>query len=371
MSVTIRPYRGKSDVYEVDMRFAWQDGTQFRRRFRAPVKTEAQATKWGEAKERELYARGKPQPAPEPKKEVPTLREYVPVYMTHARAEKQKASTIDWKQRVLEKHIAPVLGTMRLDAIETADVQRLKESLADHGRKSVNNVLTVLSHLYTVAIDGGVVATRPKIKRLRHALAEPPFYEFDEYARLVEAARKHHLAALVAVLLGGDAGLRRGEILSLKWADVNLPRKMLTVRTSVWRSIEDTPKSGRTRVIPMTTALAAALTPHRHLRGPYVLCADDGSRLRPNDIQAWVETATTRAMLTPTRSLHILRHTFCSHLAMRGAPVKAIQELAGHATLTMTLRYMHLSKGATDAAIRLLDARQSGEGVEKASAALA
>ena len=53
--------------------------------------------------------------------------------------------------------------------------------------------------------------------------------------------------------------------------------------------------------------------------------------------------------------VHILRHTFCSHLAMRGAPARAIQELAGHADLTMTQRYMHLTPAALDAAIRLLE----------------
>ena len=58
--------------------------------------------------------------------------------------------------------------------------------------------------------------------------------------------------------------------------------------------------------------------------------------------------------------LLILRHTFCSHLAMKGAPARAIQELAGHADLPTTQRYMHLSPAATKDAIRLLDGRQSG-----------
>ena len=55
------------------------------------------------------------------------------------------------------------------------------------------------------------------------------------------------------------------------------------------------------------------------------------------------------------RGVHHLRHTFCSHLAMRGAPARAIQELAGHQDLRTTQRYMHLSRAAAESAIRLLD----------------
>ena len=67
-----------------------------------------------------------------------------------------------------------------------------------------------------------------------------------------------------------------------------------------------------------------------------------------------------RANVKP--GVHILRHTFCSHLAMRGAPAKAIQELAGHQDVTTTQRYMHLSPAALDAAIRLLDGPRPVQG---------
>ncbi len=67
--------------------------------------------------------------------------------------------------------------------------------------------------------------------------------------------------------------------------------------------------------------------------------------------------AQRHAGLRATGGLHVLRHTFCSHLSMRGAPAKAIQELAGHADLTTTLRYMHLSPSARQGAIALLNER--------------
>jgi hypothetical protein len=66
------------------------------------------------------------------------------------------------------------------------------------------------------------------------------------------------------------------------------------------------------------------------------------------------------------QGVHILRHTFCSHLAMKGAPARAIQELEGHADLSTTQRYMHLSSAATEDAIRLLDGRCSDHGPAEA-----
>ena len=108
--------------------------------------------------------------------------------------------------------------------------------------------------------------------------------------------------------------------------------------------------SGVTR----TLRLAAAFRDHRHLRSPNVLCQDDGQPLTRQMVQYRVLRASRRAKLSQD-GVHILRHTFCSHLAMRGAPPRAIQELAGHRELGMTQRYMHLSPAALDHAIRLLD----------------
>ena len=70
-----------------------------------------------------------------------------------------------------------------------------------------------------------------------------------------------------------------------------------------------------------------------------------------------MQRAQARAGLPLTSGVHILQHTFCSHLAMRGPPVRAIQKLAGQADLSTTMRYMHLSPASLNQAVWLLEQR--------------
>ena len=100
--------------------------------------------------------------------------------------------------------------------------------------------------------------------------------------------------------------------------------------------------------------LQAALRQHRHLRSKRVLCSSDGSPLTQRRLQGFVARAARQAGVGSV-GVHVLRHTFCSHLAMKGAGARAIQELAGHQDLSTTQRYMHVSPSAIESAIRLLD----------------
>jgi integrase len=168
-------------------------------------------------------------------------------------------------------------------------------------------------------------------------------------------------ARLIAVLLGGDAALRTGEMIALEWTDIDFRRSLLHVNRSEWEEHVGTPKGGRARTVNMTSRLAAALKAHRPLKGPRVLYSDDKSTADRDALASWIRRAERRAGLRIPGRLHILRHTFCSRLAMRGASAKAIQELAGHISLTTTQRYMHLSPAAKESAIRLLE-RDLGRG---------
>jgi integrase len=364
MTVKVRQWkRGKRVGFEVDIRFTYPDGSPFRQRIKAPVESKSAAKRWGEGRERELLTRPSPralQEQAQERKEVPTLRVFGPRFIeNYARANRHKASGVATKESIFQVHLYPALGDRKLDAIGDEEVQHLKARLASKSRKTVNNVLSVLNKALKVAVRWKVLTTMPcTIELVKVSNVVPRFYEVAEYGRLVEAARRIDTRTLVLVLLGGDAGLRRGEMIGLRWCDLDLRRHLITVQQAVWKGIVDSPKSGRGRVIPMTDALSVALTRHRHLRGERVFYDDAGEPVTEKILRGWLAAAQRRAGLpTATGALHVLRHTFCSHLAMGGAPAKAIQELAGHEDLATTLRYMHLSPAARESAIGVLNRR--------------
>src|SRR5436190_11537927 len=100
MSVTIRPYRRGG--WEVDIRTKLPDGTRYRERSRAPISSKTAAQRWGEDRERHLVQHGRP----EPKKEVPTLKDFVPRFLDgHARANRQKPSGIAAKTNIVDVHL--------------------------------------------------------------------------------------------------------------------------------------------------------------------------------------------------------------------------------------------------------------------------
>ena len=119
------------------------------------------------------------------------------------------------------------------------------------------------------------------------------------------------------VVLRSDAGLL-GEILALEWRDVELAARRLTVQRSDWQGHVTVPKGGQSRQLPMTQRLTGALKASRHLRSDRVLCLADGSPMRRDCVIKAVRGAQRVAGIE--QGVHILRHTFCSHLAMKGSP---------------------------------------------------
>src|SRR5262249_26107560 len=191
---------------------------------------------------------------------------------------RQKPSSIAAKEMIIRVHLEPRLGHKKLDAIKSEDVQHLKSRLSTKAAKTVNNVLTVLNVLLKKAVEWDVIDRMPcSIRLLPVPKMSMSFHDFDEYERLVSAAGEVDATAHLIVLLGGEAGLRCGEMIALEWRDVDLAKRQLCVQRSDWNGHVTTTKGGRLRYVPLTSRLAAALRTRRHLRSPRVLCHGDGT----------------------------------------------------------------------------------------------
>jgi integrase len=252
---------------------------------------------------------------------------------------------------------------MRLDEIGPKQIEEYKaKKLAEKlDRKSINNHLAVLRRLVNLALEYGDLDRVPKIRAFNikpSLLTEDEFLRFDEAERFLRAAAPEWKASLTTAI---KTGLRVGELLALKWQDLDLAAGQLVVRRTLWRNQEGPPKGGRNRTVPLSDEALATLKAHRHLRGPYVFCSEEGRRLSHSRVKR-VAPATCQAAGLPKRiTTHGLRHTFASHLVMRGPSLKAVQELLGHESIEMTLRYSHLTPDVRREAVCRLDGPAAGD----------
>lgn len=355
MSVGRRRWKdaqGKSHMaWVVDFVFKHKDGRKERVKENSPVNTRAGAEEF----ERQLRqtmlerdGRGETE-----KLAVPTLEEFKERFLTYAR-NNNKPSQVYAKEGVLRNHLLPHFGQVAIDQILLEEVEQYKaKKLGEKlSPKTVNNHLAMLKKALNLAEEMRLIRYVPKFRMLRAPKSEFRFLDFDETIRFLAAAPSEWKAFLVTAL---KTGLRTGELLALKWEDLDLFVGRLMVRRTVWNGIEGTPKGGRTREVPLSDEAIAVLKAHRHLKGPYVFCEEDGTRLTHSRLKSIVPRVCARAGLAKRLTTHDLRHTFASHLVMRGVPLAAIKELLGHADITTTMIYAHLSPNMKRDAVRLLD----------------
>jgi integrase len=356
----------------------WIDFRHKGRRYRqlAPLNTKRSAVD-EERHQLDRLARGLPVGREEVRVNSETCAEYfgrwVDVYVVN-----NKQSEADSKRSIIRLHLAPFFGAEPLTVVNWA--RRIAEFKAAQMQvkgldpKTVNNHLTVLRKALGTAKEWGLLPEVPKVQWLKVAAPSFDFFTAEEGSRLMAAAAQPakyrpleigHEQAAVMVTTALRAGLRRGELLALRWADVDFGNGKLLVRQSDYLGTLTTPKGGRSREVPLSPTLTAALRGHRHLRGEYVFCRQDGRRLTRDAIKHVVPSACRRAGLRELQ-WHALRHSFASQLVMAGVPLKVVQELLGHADIKMTMRYAHLSPATLVDAITRLD-EESGPGQQVGS----
>jgi integrase len=202
---------------------------------------------------------------------------------------------------------------------------------------------------------------RPEIKPLNR----------EQVRTLFNAVGGHRLKALYIVAV--TAGLRQGELLGLQWDDVDLERGMLQVRRTLSEArsgrIFEAPKSGRGRQIRLTQKATTALRAHRKRQleerigkaglwqeQGLVFPSEVGTPLSARNLQRHLKGALKRVGLPGTTRFHDLRHTCATLLLKQGVHVKYVQELLGHADISLTLNvYSHVLPDMGDAAAGAMD----------------
>ena len=227
------------------------------------------------------------------------------------------------------------------DAITAQDIERRFEQ-QEWSPATANRYRALISLTYRLAIRNGKVAENPA-RLVPHRLEDNARIRFlspEEETSLrsaIEAKCREHLPELILSL---NTGLRLSEQYDLLWEYVSFARRTLTIPRS---------KNGAARHVPLNQASLGALQVLRdRANGSEFVCGGETGPRR------WFEPAVKAAKIAHF-TWHCLRHTFASRLVMAGVDIRTVQELLGHKTIAMTVRYSHLAPKHTLAAVERLD----------------
>lgn len=284
-----------------------------------------------------------------------------------------KPSTFDSYRRNLQLHVLPRIGRRPLASLTAVGLTSLYAELLQSGKrtggglsaKTVRYIHTIVHKAIEDAVDSGVLGTNvasrakpPKPRAMSNG--ELHFWQADQLRQFLEFVDGHQLEA--AWHLAAMTGMRRGEVLGLRWKDVDLDASRLAVRQAVVAVAYDvlisTPKTHQARVIDLDQGTVDRL--RRHLErqaadraewgGDYrdaglVFCKEDGRPIHPHTFSQAFERLVAKSGL-PRIRLHDLRHTHASIALQAGVPVKVISERLGHESPAFTLKqYAHVIPG--------------------------
>ncbi len=307
-----------------------------------------------------------------------TLEEAGSAYVDHLEhVMERKRSTIQDYRGHLRRHLVPFFGERPIDGIGPDQVaQYLKRKRNDGlSSKTVQNHLNFLQGVFSFSIKRGwaqsnpvAYVDRPKKNRSPHQRIR--FLQPPELDALIDAAQDDTLGAVERVLYLAAAltGLRQGELLGLKWLDIDAHAARIRVADNFTRGKMDTPKSHEGRSVPMaarlTRELAALRDRTRFKAGDdLVFChPETGHVLDPSKMRKRFKTALAQAGAR-TITFHELRHTFGTQMAAAGAPLRAIQEWMGHADAKTTEIYRHYAPDPSHGAAFV--ERAFGDGMEQ------
>jgi integrase len=264
-----------------------------------------------------------------------------------------KPSTLRDYRSSLEAHLLPGFGSMQLEEITPATIDRWRGSLTGLSNRTKNKLLVVMHGAMRRAQSVWGLPTNPVAAVEKHphrSSGDIDVFSPEEVMALVRAASSEQDATIF--LTAAFTGLRRGELLALRWRDVDFSGSVIRVRASYAGAKVTTPKSGKVRSLPMAPSVASALARlgqrarfvgEDHL----VFVGELGSYLDGSALRRRYAAALKRAGLRPLR-FHDLRHTFGTRMIAK-ADIRRVQEWMGHADVQTTMRYLHYAPRGDEA----------------------
>lgn len=264
----------------------------------------------------------------------------------------RKPSTVAGYKVIVRSQLLPVFGQMPLEQVTTESIERWLSSLG--GAASSRTKALVLLHgilrrarkVWGLQVNPAAEVEKPALKRSGDIQVFSP----EEVWSLVRAAASEQDAAIY--LTAAFTGLRLGELLALRWRDVDFAGSVLRVRASYAAGALTTPKSGKVRAVPLAPDVASALAQlgqREHWAGEddLVFCGETGSFLDGSALRRRYKVALVVAGLRALR-FHDLRHTFGTRMIAK-ADIRRVQEWMGHADIQTTMRYLHYAPREEDA----------------------
>lgn len=242
----------------------------------------------------------------------------------------------------LEAHFP--LTQLRQVTLEMLETWKGKRLSAGIGKPTINRELKSVKTMLDMATTFGYIDKMDlsKVKLMPERRKKLRFHSVEELNRLLSHC---HGVWLTIVLLGARAGLRRGEMWGLRFEDCDFERNRLQVVSHEDGDDEDghdVKTDGSTRFVPMAADLRAHLLAIRETtKGAFVLGGETGERPSRDVMSAYCQKLHRKAKLRG--SLHILRHTFASHLAMAGVDILTIRDILGHTDVKTTQIYAEVS----------------------------
>lgn len=273
-----------------------------------------------------------------------------------------KHSEIISKESILRVHLIPYFGRLAVNNIGSLHVERYKTTKLKEGlsAKSINNHLSVIRKSLQCAVEWDVLKARPVIKQLKTPPQKYDFLTKEECRQLISNA-EGAWRDMIKVVLG--TGLRFGELIALTWDDIDFKKAEVTVKQAFAKGVLGSPKSNKIRYIPMTQFVYDTLKGMNGKEG-YAFSDLNSQPLKQIACLKKLHQICKKAGLRKI-GWHVLRHTFASQLAQRGANLVAIQGLLGHSDIRTTMRYTHINGSVLRDTIRILNVSDQYEASEK------